>query len=682
MTKQLFDTVLVANRGEIAVRVIRTLKKLGIRSVAIYSDADAGALHVREADTAIRIGPAPANESYLDIKAVVKAAQVTGAQAVHPGYGFLSENVDFARALKDAGIAFIGPGVDALLLMGDKIRSKNHVSAHDVPVTPGIAEPDLGDLELIEAAEEIGFPVLIKPSAGGGGKGMVVVEQPEQLPEALVSARRTALSAFGDDTLFLERLIRSPRHIEVQVLADMHGNTVHLGERECSLQRRHQKVVEEAPSPLLENLPEGARIRAEIGAAAVAAAASVNYVGAGTVEFLISDDSPGEFFFMEMNTRLQVEHPVTEEVVRVSGQRFDLVEAQVRIAAGLPLGFTQDEISLHGHAIEARVYAEDPAHDFLPSTGTLLQVQEPTGEHIRVDSSLLEGLEVSPHYDPMLAKVIAWAETRDVALSRLDTALAQSVILGVHTNIEYLRLLLNDPDVKVGNLHTTLIEAKLPEMKFQKISSAQLVLAAGMILEQPPGFGGTWRAKDSWRVGGAASIRSVLTNGEDTWVLQSVPGEATTHPTRIFTLDGESIEFAVLAPGIFSIDGVREHLASAIDEDSTIWLSQNGWVSSLRVLTRDELLANDLASQNSKPGDKSPDVKSPMPGTIIAVNVADGQRVNEGDLLLSIEAMKMEHQLRSPLNGIVRVGRLHLGDLVKANQIVATISTIPEEESL
>ena len=342
----LFDTVLVANRGEIAVRVIRTLKRMGIRSVAIYSDADAGALHVREADVAVRVGASPAAESYLDTEAVIEACRRSGAQAVHPGYGFLSENVEFARALKNAGIVFIGPGIDALLLMGDKIRSKNHVSAHDVPVTPGIAEPELSDEELIDAAAEIGFPVLIKPSAGGGGKGMVAVDSPDELPAALASARRTALSSFGDDTLFLERLVRSPRHIEVQILADTHGNTVHLGERECSLQRRHQKVIEEAPSPLLEHQADGERIRAEIGAAAVAAAESVNYVGAGTVEFLVSDEAPGEFFFMEMNTRLQVEHPVTEEVVRIRGGRIDLVEAQVRIAAGQPLGFTQEDVTL------------------------------------------------------------------------------------------------------------------------------------------------------------------------------------------------------------------------------------------------------------------------------------------------------------------------------------------------
>ena len=524
--------MLVANRGEIAVRVIRTLKRMGIRSVAIYSDADAGALHVREADVAVRVGASPAAESYLDTEAVIEACRRSGAQAVHPGYGFLSENVEFARALKNAGIVFIGPGIDALLLMGDKIRSKNHVSAHDVPVTPGIAEPELSDEELIDAAAEIGFPVLIKPSAGGGGKGMVVVDSPDELPAALASARRTALSSFGDDTLFLERLVRSPRHIEVQILADTHGNTVHLGERECSLQRRHQKVIEEAPSPLLEHQADGERIRAEIGAAAVAAAESVNYVGAGTVEFLVSDEAPGEFFFMEMNTRLQVEHPVTEEVVRIRGGRIDLVEAQVRIAAGQPLGFTQEDVTLQGHAIEARVYAEDPARDFMPSTGTLLRVREPAGQHVRVDSCLLEGFAVSPHYDPMLAKVIAWGPDRGQALGRLDGALARTVVLGVLTNIEYLRLLLNDPDVRAGNLDTTLIERKMPGMVFHAVGDAELVLAAGLALNRHPGTGGTWRARDSWRLGGPARTRSVLEVDGELRVLHSMPGTSTSGDER------------------------------------------------------------------------------------------------------------------------------------------------------
>ena len=357
-----FDTVLVANRGEIARRVIRTLRRLGIRSVAVYSDADADAPHVREADVAVRIGPAQAAHSYLDIDAVIGAAVRTGAQAIHPGYGFLSENAAFARACADAGIVFIGPGERALDVMGDKIRAKDHVAAYGVPVVPGFSAAGMTDAETAAAAARTGFPLLVKPSAGGGGKGMQIVRSAAELPEALATARRVAAAAFGDDTLLLERLIDRPRHIEVQVLADAHGTVIHLGERECTLQRRHQKVIEEAPSPIID-----AATRERLGAAACAAAASVDYVGVGTVEFLVAADRPDEFFFIEMNTRLQVEHPVTEFVTGV-----DLVEQQLRAAAGLPLDIAQGDVRLDGHAIEARVYAESPARGFLPSTGDIL----------------------------------------------------------------------------------------------------------------------------------------------------------------------------------------------------------------------------------------------------------------------------------------------------------------------
>src|SRR6476469_2925797 len=432
MSPTLFDTVLIANRGEIAVRVIRTLRQMGIRSVAVYSEADAGARHVAEADTAVLIGPASARQSYLNIPAVVDAAVRTGAQAVHPGHGFLSENATFAAALADAGIVFIGPPVTAIATMGDKITAKATVSRFDVPVVPGIARPGLTDAELIAAAEDVGYPVLVKPSAGGGGKGMRMVEDPAGLPAALAGARRESAAAFGDDTLFLERFVLRPRHIEVQVLADSHGSVIHLGERECSLQRRHQKVIEEAPSPLLD-----AATRARIGAAACDTARSVDYVGAGTVEFIVSADRPDEFFFMEMNTRLQVEHPVTEMVTGI-----DLVEQQVRIAAGEKLAAGQDDIVMRGHAMEARVDAEDPAHGFLPTGGTVLDLEEPNGQGVRVDSGLFTGTVVGSDYDPMLAKVIAYAEDRAAELRGLDRALADTAELGVDTNIDFLRFLL------------------------------------------------------------------------------------------------------------------------------------------------------------------------------------------------------------------------------------------------
>ncbi|WP_373292271.1 acetyl-CoA carboxylase biotin carboxylase subunit, partial [Agromyces mediolanus] len=430
-----FERVLVANRGEIAVRVIRTLQRLGIEAVAVYSDADLDAPHVGLADRAVRIGPAPAAESYLDPERLVRAAVESGAEAVHPGYGFLSEHAGFARACADAGLVFIGPGERALDVMGDKIRAKRHVAASGVPVVPGVADPSLDDAALLAAAEAVGYPILVKPSAGGGGKGMQLARDRRELAEALPTARRVASAAFGDDTLLLERFIERPRHIEVQVLADAHGAVVHLGERECSLQRRHQKVIEEAPSALLDEAT-----RERIGLAACEAARSVDYRGAGTVEFLVSDAAPGEFFFIEMNTRLQVEHPVTELVTGV-----DLVEQQLRIAAGEPLALSQDALRLDGHAIEARLYAERPADGFLPATGPVLVWRPAGGDGVRIDAGLRAGQEITAHYDPMLAKLIAWGPDRATALERLRAAIDETVVLGVETNLEYLGELLDDP---------------------------------------------------------------------------------------------------------------------------------------------------------------------------------------------------------------------------------------------
>ncbi|MEU6972512.1 biotin carboxylase N-terminal domain-containing protein [Kitasatospora aureofaciens] len=466
----MFDTVLVANRGEIALRVIRTLRRLGVRSVAVFSDADADAPHVREADVAVRLGPADrsdssAAETYLRTEQILAAARRTGAQAVHPGYGFLAENPGFARACADAGLVFIGPPPGAVELMGDKINAKEAVRAAGVPVVPGSQATAPTDEELVAAADEIGYPVLLKPSAGGGGKGMRLVRDPADLPTEIGAARRVARTAFGDDTLLLERWVDRPRHIEVQVLADAHGNTVHLGERECSLQRRHQKLIEEAPSVLLN-----AETRAAMGAAAVRAAESCGYTGAGTVEFIvpgIDPDAPAsaaegvrDFFFMEMNTRLQVEHPVTELAVAVGPEaaRLDLVEWQLRVAAGERLSFTQSDISFLGHAIEARICAEDPERDFLPTGGRILTLDEPRGEGIRVDSGVAPGTVVTSAYDPMLAKVIAYGPDRPTALRRLRAALADTRILGVTTNTGFLRRLLAHPDVVAGRLDTGLVE--------------------------------------------------------------------------------------------------------------------------------------------------------------------------------------------------------------------------------
>ncbi len=683
MTINSFDTVLVANRGEIACRVIRTLKAMGIRSVAVYSDADAGARHVREADAAVRIGTAAAADSYLRIDAIIDACLQSGAQAVHPGYGFLAENVEFAKALDAAGIAFIGPGIDAIEIMGDKIRSKNHVMSYGVPCVPGIAEPGLSDEELIDAAPGVGFPLLIKPSAGGGGKGMHIVERLEDMAATLLTARRVAASAFGDDTLFLERLIQTPRHIEVQVLADNHGNVIHLGERECSLQRRHQKVIEEAPSPLLESLANGAEVRARIGEAACQAARSVNYSGAGTVEFLVSDEDPEHFFFMEMNTRLQVEHPVTEMVTGV-----DLVEWQVRVAAGEVLAVAQSDVVLDGHAVEARVYAEVPERGFLPSIGEIVTLRERASNdpHVRVDSAMLPGLTVTGDYDPMLAKVIAWGPDRKAALDTLDHALGDYTLLGVHTNVEYLRLLINDDDVRAGRLDTGLIERKLDRLEFRQASDVELIAAALLnrteLLNRsepaPAGTAAPWNAADGWRVGAPAPWKATV--GRPDGGLATV-GLTVNGPGFTARVDDGVEHSAALRPGsaghaVLVLDGAEHPFAygsaSPVAGTRELWLGSDGWSCRLEILDREARIQRILAGIQREEGAADPEVRSPMPGTVVSVSVHNGDQVEAGQVLLSVEAMKMEHQLVASVSGTVHLSS-KTGDLVKADQVLATI---------
>jgi acetyl-CoA/propionyl-CoA carboxylase, biotin carboxylase, biotin carboxyl carrier protein len=657
VTVTTFDTVLVANRGEIAVRVLKTLRAMGIRAVAVYSDADAGARHVAEADIAVRIGPAAPRDSYLNIDAVVDAARRTGAQAVHPGYGFLAENADFAAALDAAGIVFIGPPVGALKTMGDKIAAKTTVASYGVPVVPGIARPGLADADLIAAADDVGYPVLVKPSAGGGGKGMRVVERPEDLPHALAGARREAATAFGDDTLFLERYVLRPRHIEVQILADKYGNIVHLGERECSLQRRHQKVIEEAPSPLLD-----AETRARIGAAACDTARSVDYTGAGTVEFIVSAARPGEFFFMEMNTRLQVEHPVTEMVTG-----WDLVEWQVRIAAGEKLPVVQNDIALHGHAIEARVYAEDPGNGFLPTGGTVLEVVEPKGPGVRIDSGLAAGTVIGSDYDPMLAKVIAHAGDRAAALRSLERALARTAVLGLVTNIEFNRFLLADPEVAAGRLDTGLLDRRLADFTPKAATDEQLISAAAYRWLQAwsNATDDLWTKPSGWRLGepAATSIRLHADGRTDHVRISGRPGNATAkiedRESRSLTVAFEKSKLTV------TLDGLRNDYTVAA-ADGQIWLAGDTGTVVVAEVQEAPVRPDDAHSGDAE-------LTSPMPGTVVAVGVEDGTTVSKGAVVVTVEAMKMEHALAAPIGGVAEL-LVAVGDQVKVGQALARIA--------
>lgn len=642
-----FERVLVANRGEIAVRVIRTLRRLGIRSIAVHSDADADAPHVRLADVAVRIGPAPATESYLDPERIIAAALETGAEAIHPGYGFLSEHAGFAEACREAGLVFIGPGIEALEVMGDKIRAKRHVEAFGVPTVPGVADPTLDDAALVAASASVGFPLLVKPSAGGGGKGMQVARDADELAAALPAARRIAIAAFGDDTMLIERLIERPRHIEVQVLADAHGTVIHLGERECSLQRRHQKVIEEAPSPLLD--PE---TRSRIGQAACDAARSVDYLGAGTVEFLVSDAAPDEFFFIEMNTRLQVEHPVTELVTGI-----DLVEQQLRIAAGEPLAIAQSDVELHGHAIEARVYAETPHRGFLPSTGEVLAWRAPVGDGVRVDAGIDEGLEITAHYDPMIAKVIAFGADRAEALDRLDRALADTVVLGVDTNIAFLRRLIADPAVQAGALDTGLID-RLPDddalVPPALVEAAARRIAGDEAARRSASANGgpvAWQSA-GWRPGSARRLEVLLAPRDLPHDVRAVVAE----PDGAAGADDDSV--------------VR------VGDDGVVWV-HGGGASAAFVRVDRRARAEQRRAATERGGlAAEPELRSPMPGTVSAVFAADGDRVAAGDAVVAIEAMKMEHRVVAAFDGTVRLS-VAVGDRVSRDQAVARVEPHP-----
>ncbi|MCL6289970.1 biotin carboxylase N-terminal domain-containing protein [Streptomyces sp. 43Y-GA-1] len=646
----MFDTVLVANRGEIAVRVIRTLREQGVRSVAVFSDADADARHVREADTAVRIGPPAASESYLNVAALLEAARRTGAQAVHPGYGFLAENAEFAQACADAGLVFIGPPASAIALMGDKIRAKETVAAYGVPVVPGSSGSGLTDAQLEEAAREIGTPVLLKPSAGGGGKGMRLVRDAAVLADEIAAARREARASFGDDTLLVERWIDRPRHIEIQVLADAHGNVIHLGERECSLQRRHQKIIEEAPSVLLD-----AETRAAMGEAAVQAARSCGYVGAGTVEFIVPGNDPASYYFMEMNTRLQVEHPVTELITGL-----DLVEWQLRVASGERLPYAQQDITLTGWAIEARVCAEDPSRGFLPSGGTVLALREPQGGGVRTDSGLSEGVPVGSLYDPMLSKVIAYGPDRATALRKLRAALADTVILGVPTNAGFLRRLLAHPDVVAGDLDTGLVEREaeglVPDGVPDEVYAAAAAVRLDALAPRPDAGGWTdpFSVPSGWRTGGvrAPLVFPLRVAGREP-VTQNPPASATV------TADRVTVEQ----------DGAVVHFHRSGD-----WLGRDG--DAWHVQDHDPVEAS-LSGAGRGGADT---LAAPMPGTVTVVKVAVGDEVEAGQSLLVVEAMKMEHVIAAPHAGTVTELDVTAGATVAMDQILAVVVPVADGE--
>ncbi|KHK89468.1 acetyl/propionyl/methylcrotonyl-CoA carboxylase subunit alpha [Novosphingobium malaysiense] len=609
----MIKSLLIANRGEIACRVIRTARELGIRTVAVYSDADAQALHVQEADEAVHIGPAPTRESYLVGEKIIAAAKQTGAEGIHPGYGFLSENAAFAQAVMDAGIVWVGPNPDSITAMGLKDAAKKLMAEAKVPVTPGYMGEDQSPGVLADEAGKVGYPVLIKAVAGGGGKGMRLVESEDDFADALQSCKREAASSFGNDHVLIEKYIASPRHIEVQVFGDKHGNVVHLFERDCSLQRRHQKVIEEAPAPGMDS-----DTREALCAAAVRAAKAVDYVGAGTIEFIADGSgklSADKIWFMEMNTRLQVEHPVTEEITGV-----DLVEWQLRVASGEPLPMSQEDLTIDGWAMEARLYAEDPAKGFLPSIGKLDLLQFGEADGGRIDTGVYEGAEVSPHYDPMIAKVIAWGEDRSEARERLGDMLADSAVWPVKTNASFLVKALQHPDFAAGNVDTGLIGRDGEEMAEPPVPSDDVLQAAADALVPATDMAG--------------------------FRLNAAPQRA-----AWFLLDGEKVEVDLTGMGT--------------DEPATgVLVTEQGQAWLLTPWRQD-------AAHGAADGSGA--IVAPMPGKVISVEVEKGDAVIKGQKLLTLEAMKMEHTLTAPFDGTVAELNASAGAQVQVDALLVMI---------
>ncbi|GLZ87740.1 geranyl-CoA carboxylase subunit alpha [Metapseudomonas resinovorans] len=654
-----FNKILIANRGEIACRVMRTAQALGYRTVAAYSEADADARHVRLADEAVCIGPAPVGQSYLSIQAIIGAAQKTGADAVHPGYGFLSENADFARACEAAGITFIGPTVEAIHLMGSKRLSKLAMLEAGVPCIPGYEGAEQDDATLAREAGRIGYPLMIKASAGGGGRGMRLANSPDELEAQLRTARSEALNAFGSAELILEKAVLQPRHVEIQVFGDQHGNLVYLGERDCSVQRRHQKVIEEAPCPVMTS-----ELRQAMGEAAVQAARTVNYVGAGTVEFLL--DARGDFYFLEMNTRLQVEHPVTE---LITGQ--DLVAWQIRVAEGQPLPLKQDEIHLNGHAMEVRLYAEDPAAGFLPQTGDVLRWEPAELEGIRIDHGLVEGQAVTPFYDPMLAKIIAWGATRDEARRKLARAVEDCVLLGVKANQRFLAKLLRHPQFAAGEATTAFIGDAFgddPSLSPQSASPMELAVAATLLYQASATHSAHQSGLAGWRSAGSAPWRLVLRQGEQKYAVELAVQDAGQQPRLLARVNDTEVAVRLVSAdgrwAVVEVDGIRRRIAYH-QQGSQLWLfGQNGNLE-LQDVTHEPA--------GGQAGAGSGVVKAPMDGAIVEVLVAEGSRVTKGQLLVVLEAMKMEHPLKAGVDGVIRRVQVSQGDQVKSRQLLVEV---------
>ena len=646
--------ILIANRGEIACRIQRTAQALGYRTVAVFSDADADALHVRMADQAVNIGPAPVQQSYLNIPAILDAARRTGADAIHPGYGFLSENAEFARACQHAGITFIGPSPEAIELMGSKRLSKLAMLAAGVPCIDGYQGPEQDDATLSREAERIGYPLMIKASAGGGGRGMRLVHSAGELLEQLRTARSEALHGFGSDELILEQALIDPRHVEVQVFGDQHGHLIHLGERDCSIQRRHQKVIEEAPCPVMTT-----ELRQAMGDAALKAGRAVNYVGAGTVEFLL--DARGQFYFLEMNTRLQVEHPVTELITGL-----DLVAWQLHVAEGLPLPLRQEQVALNGHAMEVRLYAEDPAQGFVPQTGRIEAWELALQDGVRIDHGLIEGHAISPFYDPMLGKIIAHGATREEARRKLLRAVQDSVLLGVQSNQRLLASLLQHPQFISGEFSTGFIPscfADHPCLHPHVPGAEELAIAAALFYHASAQA--YLAPLAGWRNNASVPLHYRIGVEEQNWQvdLNALPDQ----PYRL-TIGARTLQLKVIQCdgrwATLDIDGIRQRHAYRLDAGQ-LWLSTRP--GSLRLIDRTQALISTQASVSSGT------LKAPMDGAIVDVLVSEGSLVSKGQLLVVLEAMKMEHPLKSGIDGVLKRLQVQVGDQVKNRQILLEV---------